>query len=626
MSLTGAALEQRLGEIEAFYGNELNVFTVRVRDFLKLLPSGSVRQAASQLVEASQGTLNKGWLNSQPADLTDLAGRAMFKGVRQGGAQDSLAATTFQRSLVSMHASERACLRLAETLKALGRLTSDDFMRIVVPITWNKGDTLIQVGGSHGKKFRGQSAAIEILKSLISAAFGENVAGKEKLQAALRAALDEQTGLPPPERAVLERYLFAGARWLAPSDLQEPIAKPDYALRLGRLSGTETDLLYDLRESLITIAPPGAGKSQAHVLRNLLYLKAPAVVLDVKGEMRDGSAKWRSANVGPVHVFDPKQPATSLTYNPLDLIGTDPDEAWDQARNLADLLVVPPEISRSDSYFESRARDMITTAILDVALNETGASRSMGSVLDRIYLSAGEEFDEWLRRLDEQDVSQLRRQATALKGMPDKQREGVFDSARRQLEIWQSTTIEKLSRESTFSAKDLRETNGTLYLCVSLDDIRKFASVLRVVIGQTVSTLLSVKPEADVPPVTFFLDELPKLGRMDVIESALDAGRGYAVRLWMFCQNIGQLTTVYPNGEGMVSNCAARCFMNPDEETAQRISRNLGERDGLLDGQRTALAQPPQLSGPEFADKIVVFMRGRPPARVDKQPAFNDPV
>lgn len=625
MWLSGRALQQRLGEIEAFYANELNVFTVRVSDFLSLLPSASVRQAASQLVEGSQGSFNKAWLSSQPADLTDLAGRALFKGVRQGGAQNSLAETTFQRTLVSMHASERACLKLAEMLQSLGRLSSDDFMRIVVPIAWNRGDTLIEVGGKHGKKFSGQSAAIEVLKSLISASFGENAAGKEKLQAALRAAMDERNGLPAPERSILERYLFAGARWLAESDVTRP-AKPDHALRLGRLPGTNTDLFYDLRESLVTIAPPGAGKSQSHVLRNLLYLKAPAVVLDVKGEMRDGSAKWRSANVGPVHVFDPKNPDGSLKYNPLDFIGTDPDEAWDQARNLADLLVVPPEISRSDAYFEGRARDMITTAILDVALNETGASRSMSGVLDRMYLSGGEEFEEWLRRLEERDVSQLRRYATALKDMPDKQREGIFDSARRQLEIWQSSAIEKLSRETTFDAKQLRASNGTLYLCVALDDIKKFASVLRVIIGQTVNTLLTGKPEADLAPVTFFLDELPKLGRMDVIESTLDAGRGYSVRLWMFCQNIGQLTTVYPNGDGMIANCAARCFMNPDEEAAQRISRNLGEREGLLDGQRKALAESPQLAGTDFANQVLVFMRGRPPARLDKQPAYNDPI
>ncbi len=629
MSNSFAGLEGRLAQIDAFYANTLNTVTIRLGTISHLLPGNSLRQASQRLVEESQGTLNKAWLNSQPTGFAELAGQALFKGIRSGGAQTSLQDSTFQRSLVNMPEPERASLRLADILRAIGRLSDDDYYRAIVPIIWNGGNTLITIGGRHGNNFRGSNAANQILKDLIGSTFGDSAAGRERVQAALRGILENKTELAGTVRAVLERYLFAGARWISEAEASTAAVRQTdspSALRLGTIPGTSKDLLYDWNESLITVAAPGTGKSQAHVLRNLLYLKAPAVALDIKGEMREASATWRSEHVGPVFTFDPQRPDESLHYNPLDCVSADPEQGWDEARRLADLLVVPPSSSSRDQYWESRGRDLITTAVFHVALTEKGAHRSMSGVLDRLYVPPGEKLNEWFDDLDALDVPQLRRQANALRGLPVEQREGIFDSARRQLEIWQSPAINRLSASTTFSAEMLRESNATLYLCVSLDDVKKFASILRVIVGQTLHVLFRVKPESGALPVTFFLDEMARLGHMDVIEQALDMGRGYGVRLWLFCQNSGQLSSAYRNADGMTGNCAARCYMNPDEDTARWISQNLGTREGLLDGHRKPLADPSQLTGPEFANRLIVFLRGHPPAQLEKSPAYSDPI
>ena len=150
--------------------------------------------------------------------------------------------------------------------------------------------------------------------------------------------------------------------------------------------------------------------------------------------------------------------------------------------------------------------------------------------------------------------------------------------------------------------------------------------MLRVLLGQTVATYCKGEAEAGAAPVTYFLDEMPRLGRMDVIEQALDVGRGYGVRLWMFCQNMGQLETAYPNARGMVGNCLARCYMNPEEDTAKWLSGHLGEREGLLDGAKHPLVQSYELTGEEFRDKVVVMLSGFDNASVLKTPAWADPV
>lgn len=621
------ALEQEMADIDKFYANTLNEIAISIGQLQAVLPAGAVSQAGDLAFEGSRSSLNKNWLGGQSQSTSEDIGKLLYKGLRKGSATGAIEGSRFQRSLVSMSEQERAALRLGDILMAVGEVSQQDILKARAPIVWNKGECLITIDGSYGGNLRKREAALAALKSLISSYFGEPATGTETIKAHL-ARVMAPDGAHPTIQRVLERYIVSGGRWMMPAESAAflPKGPSPTALRLGRFPDGGPEFMFDMNESLITVAAPGTGKSQGHVLRNLLYLEAPAVVLDVKGEMRDHSAAWRQQAVGPVHVFAPTQPATSLHYNPLDFISDDIEVAWDEARKLADLLVIPTSQKGGDTYFEDRARDMITTAILDVALSDTGAARTMTGVLDRLYISEDSALMVWFEHLESLGVAQLRRQASALKGMPPKQREGILDSARRQLEIWQSPAIERLTGNSSFSADMLRQENATLYLCVALDDIKKYASVLRVIIGQTVQQLTRAAPEAGSRTVTFFLDELPRLGRMDVIEEALDVGRGFGVRLWMFCQNTGQLETAYPNAVGMMKSCAIRAFMNPDEQTAHTLSQNLGTRESLLDASRRPLAEASQLAGPDFGDKVIVFGRSSHAARLDKVFAYADAV
>lgn len=631
--------QEKLAAIEAFHDNQLSELRFQVGEFQHLIGQTSIEEATLRIAQDSQsdGTKNKRALNLNLATqgggksgllLGALAGiennlrdKSSARGVATG-----MARFTIQRTLVSMTDAERATLRMADVLAAVGRLRPDDHLRIAVPIVWNGGECAYDFG--QGAEFRERSAMLEVLKQLMAASLGTSAGAREYLNQAVRNALDEASGLPADTRQIVERYLFSGNRWMSEAEGQRALARGDLsasALRIGGFPGSSGELLYDLRESLITIAPSGSGKSQAHVLRNLLYLKAPAVVLDVKGEMSKASRQWREDEVGKTYVFSPREPDSSFHYNPLDDIGTDPDQAWEDARTVADLMFKPTAKTRDDAYFEGRARDLLTTALLDVALAQKGAKRTMASVLQLLYTSDDVEVLAWCKRLEKRKSTQLTLQASALRGMPVKQRESLLDTARRHIEIWQSPSVLKVTGDTTFDAASLRSENATVYLKVTLEDVERYASVLRVLVGQLLLKLYRVTPESDAQLVTFFLDELPRLGRLDVIEQSLDMGRGYGVRLWLFCQNLGQLQTAYPNAQGMMSNCAIRCFMNPDEDAARWLSENLSTRQGLLDGTRKPLVEAHQLTGPEFANQVVVFSRGQLPARLDKKPAYADP-
>jgi hypothetical protein len=604
---------ERLARIDEFHANELNAVTICLADCN--LPPGDYYEAGSAVAQRTgRGQFNIRTGN-RGADIGMALGNRINAAMQSKLTANQYSRVMLRRTLREIDEGQRALLRLAEILSVLGLFSKVEVQRVGLAVVWGGGKCLVEYDRDHSGRNR---SAMDMGLQALMRTHGNPMVAHEMVQGALRDALAPSSRLAEEDRRILEQYLFAGSRWLAPGEIK-PSSSPA-ALKLGTFEGTSVDFDYDRRESLITIAPPGAGKSQAHVLRNLLNLRTPAVVLDIKGEAFRTTARWRKEHVGPVFAFAPTMPNTSMHYNPLDGIGTGFD-AWDEARKLSDLLFVP---SNSDPYFENRARDLMTIALLDVALNEPAGQRHMGSVIDRLYLN-DEEFLNWLEYLGETDVPALRRQANAWRSMPHKQREAVFDSARNHMESWQSPALASIIERSEWRPEDLRARNATLYLCVNMEDIKKYASVLRVIIGQTIMALCKGEPESNAPLVTFFLDEMPRLGRMDVLEEGLDVARGHGVRFWLFCQNLGQLSAIYKNADGMLGNCAARCFMDPDDQTAEQLARFLGQRKGLIDGKQKPLAEASELKGPDFADKVIVFSRGRPPAKLVRRMAFAEP-
>lgn len=617
-----------LAAINAFYDNELNVKAMSLAALADVSTSEESRLAEEYRQKTKKSSWTKGNENSLLLQMAEAvatadAGTQMLNGFR---------GAVVRRSLRDFPQGHQAVMRLAEILRVMGIMTDRDVLKAHLPMVWNEGKSEMSVPPVISNPMD-RAAFNEMADMLVKTKFGTPESSAEIVQEKCRAMLKDE-GVSPEIKAVLHRYLYSGTRWLDANDVRPLIPNGETAtcLRLGRFADGR-DLLYDRTESLVTVAPPGSGKSTAHVLRNLLYLNAPAVVLDIKGDMHAATVDWRREHVGTVYRFAPADRDNSLHFNPLDFISTEPEEAYEQSERLAELLTVPPE---KEEYFDERAIQVIRGIVLYVAVTLQGKDRSMETVLD--LLSSGDmddpaaegnhedAFFALLARMSMSDIPSLRRMGNALLKMPSRQREGVFDSARTKLKVWESPAIARLTEDTTFRPELLRSERATLYLCVELGDIKRYASVLRVLLGTCIGHLCRGTPDPAAEVVTFFLDEMPRLRKMDVVEEALDVGRGYGVRLWMFAQNVGQLRTVYANADGMLGNCLAQCYMNPDAERSKWLESHLGRRRGLLDGHEKPLAEAAELTGTAFADKVVVLLNGMDNACVTKQPYYTDPV
>lgn len=400
---------------------------------------------------------------------------------------------------------------------------------------------------------------------------------------------------------------------------------PKAPLTLGVFEGTGQEYRYEGNESLITIARPGRGKTQAHVVRNLLYLDAPAIVLDVKPEIHGLTSAWRGANVGPVQVFQPGNARASKSFNPLDAVPPDPIEAYTAISRLLPLLMVPTDSKSAKGFWEGRAAQLLHGALYDVCLHGFQGRRDMSAVVDWFSPSA-KQLEMQIGFLQESGVRSLVRIGNQLQSADEETRSNLFDTVLRHIDVWGAPQLETIISETTLDFTNFRRDNGTLYLCVTPEELLTYRPLIRCLLGQIFYTIRDTRDQWGLPPVTFFLDEFPQLGYMQEVEQMLALGRQSGLRLWLFAQTKAQLQQAYGDADRLLEMMAIRSFIEPTGTMAHELSKELGQTRDLFSNNMKPLATAQQLMGPEYADKVIVLEGGRRPARLKALKAFDDPV
>jgi len=522
------------------------------------------------------------------------------------------------RNLASFSSKEREFLRISFLLYNYKKISYKEFFELFVPL-FNEEKSVIESRPSapskHDYWFHPRSVCTRKVEAI-------------ELEKAVNKILHIVESLPnnDPIKNKINSRMRGGGIWLDDHDIANSVfaETSEYKLKIGQLYESDHYLYYSGEGSLITIAPPGSGKTQCFVLPNMLSWHGSAFVLDIKGEIYSSTHEWRSKNIGKVIKFSPLDPSSSQQYNPLTFIRSEKDYIWEDSRFLADMIIIPTGGS-SDPFWENIARDILTAAIAYVTYNNEPDDRPMSKVLDLMYGIGLVEMIVDLKNTD--DVAAMRQTGHSLFEIEKKTIDSVLKTAQSHLSAWQGERINRVTKKSDWHPLDLRKDKVTVYLCINPSEIDSYLSLLRVIIAQHIRMLTSKLPDRESAPVLFMVDELPRLKKMLPIEEGLEVGRQYGIKLWLFAQSYGQLKQAYPNVDGFVGSCAVRTFMNIplNDELAGKISNQLGYRESPLDNSRHKMVEPLELAGPEYRDVAIVLASNSKPARVKKSYAWQDP-
>ncbi|MFM9938686.1 MAG: type IV secretory system conjugative DNA transfer family protein [Hyphomicrobiaceae bacterium] len=537
-----------------------------------------------------------------------------------------------ERPFLTLKERDKAVFRAVAQLLAMGAYTHDQWVRFVCLFVWGNGQGVVKpvpVLADHPRAVEAVREAQELVKHLLPS--GEAFMADAARDVAVHlAGVGVVSGVP-----VGGQGLHDGARWMTAEDLAQSRTyaskRTPPALFIGSLPGTNTHVFYPGHESLITIAGPGAGKSSALVIPNLLTYPGSVVVLDVKGDLWQKTAGHRKSAFGPVYRFAPTDPTgNSHCFNPFDFISSDAAVAANDCEVFSQQVILD-RAQDKDPYWEGKGRDFLWAFAMLLALAAPKGERTMEGLGEMLSLSTAlRDPDDRssghpdtmgiikaLESLaDQYAIPDLQQAATTFRdGLDSNRLDSVFDAARRHLSVFgRSSLVRRALATSDWHPLDLRLRPGTsLYICV--DEPKAYGAIIRLMVYQHFRLLKDHAARADEPPVTFFLDEMPRLGNFTSLLDMQDVGRSAGLRLWMFAQSYGQLVQHYgaARAPGIVDACRVRTFLQPQADEVKFILPALGEVRNVFTGEKTPLATKDQLMGHVFGDKMVVTTRGDRP-------------
>jgi type IV secretion system protein VirD4 len=363
------------------------------------------------------------------------------------------------------------------------------------------------------------------------------------------------------------------ARWGDPRRLVR-----SHGLILGQVG--RGFLRLDQEGHLLTLAPTGSGKGIAAALPNLLDYPGSVLCTDIKGEAHAVSARFRRETLGQtVAALDPFSIAGgTAAYNPLDLVDPASGQAYDSARLIASMLVVP-EPGQREPFWDEEACSLIAGIILYVAFSAPPAERHLGAVRHLLTLGASD-LSFLLDRMARTDACHglIRRAAHRVRQKDERLLSGVLASTNRHTEFLDSPHLLATLKTSTFRLQDLKQWRLSVYLILPPHHLRTHGRWLRLLTAAALR-VLTATPGQPAYRVLLLLDEFAALGRMQSVEEAITYARGYGVSIWMLAQDLAQLRDLYPRSwETLLANVKVlQAFGTADEFTADHLSRLTGQ-------------------------------------------------
>jgi type IV secretion system protein VirD4 len=374
-------------------------------------------------------------------------------------------------------------------------------------------------------------------------------------------------------RTALRSTAHGTARWGDPAALAS-----SHGLIVGEHAG---ELLRFAGEAhLLSIAPTGGGKGVGAVFPNLLDYPGAILVTDIKGENYAVTARYRHDVLHqPVAALDPfGMVGGTARYNPLDLIDPVRTDAYDLARLIAAMLVVP-EPDRHEPFWEDEAASLIAAMVLYVALVADPDERHLGTVRHHLTL-ADRDFAALLEEMaaTEACFGLVRRAANRIRQKEARLLSGILASTNRHTELLDSPRLLHTLTASTFRMADLKLFPHSVYLVLPPHHLVTHGRWLRLLVASALR-VLTATPGQPLRNVLFLLDEFAVLGRMQVVEEAIAYARSYGISIWMLVQDLSQLRQVYRTSwETLLANTRVKqAFATADEATADYLSRLTGQ-------------------------------------------------
>jgi type IV secretion system protein VirD4 len=350
--------------------------------------------------------------------------------------------------------------------------------------------------------------------------------------------------------------------------------------KMGKPKSRKPFVMSKVFPHALIVAPTGRGKTTGFVIPNLLTYQGSAVVLDVKGENFEATARHRASQGDKVFRFAPTdwKEGRSHRYNPLLRIAA----LGNIDRKQMELQLLASLFLQADS---DRVQGLLDGGIdLFVAAGLLAFERkrpTLGEVY-RITASGGDKQKEYRRRADEvvSPAAKLifMRMASTNNDTLTSYLSLLMTSGLKQ---WSNPAIDRVTETSDFDFREIRRVPFTVYLVVEPLMVKPLAPLIRLFFSDLLASLQDHEPGADEPwPVMIMLDEFNRLGKMPIVLDSIETLRSYRANLVIVTQTIPALDEIYGENarRALQGNAGIKLYLTPsDEKTIEELSKAVGK-------------------------------------------------
>lgn len=387
-----------------------------------------------------------------------------------------------------------------------------------------------------------------------------------------------------------QRETFGKARF---SDVDEVLKQglQGAGIVFGKLRNKIITKPAEIEGHSLVVGGTGTGKSRGVVIPTLLIWEGAAVVIDIKGEISKITRAARESK-GKVFVFNPEN-EDGACYDPIRDCNN-----LDNAQELARTLIPIPK--KGEPFWCQSAQAILAAYVFEGAMN----GYKLSEIAEKLCTTPINRLIEHCRN---HEVREVRLLCSIAYDMPEKTLGGVMAELKSKLiTIATDNNIRRATSKSDWTPEDL-ESGSTIYLRISEHLLDQYKDLWNLIMSQ-IFRYLSKRQEGKAPAILIALDELPRLGEIKGLISALATLRSKNVHILGVIQSMAQLDEVYNINQRKIiaDNCRFKFVLSAtDPETQKYFSDLAGQRTAMANGITVGAGLVPNRSQHEQGTPLV---------------------
>lgn len=413
----------------------------------------------------------------------------------------------------------------------------------------------------------------------------------------------------------------------------------------------------------LVFAGSGSYKTVSVCVPTLLTWRGPTVTLDPSSELAPMLTPARTAMGRRVIAIDPM--SAEGGFNALDWLERTSPLIDGDIRSVVDWISgekhsatrdAPASVS-GKAFFEGRGKAIVEALLSDIVsdANLEENKRNLVTLAERLALPEKKMRGELARIFEHSQSHRARHLAGQLMDLVAETFSGVYGNMSEQTEWLANPAYARLVSGNSFRTSDLVAGNLDLFVNIPMKVLESTPALARVVVGSLLNAVYEADGHLPGGRVVFLLDEVARLGFMNSLARARDAGRKYGITLVMLYQSEGQLREQWGEGgkASWFESASWRSYAAIGSlDQARAVSEALGEHGVVLNSQTSnrgksakpleigtastgaseqrsergrRLATVSEILADTRADEQFIFVQGRKPLRCGRAIYFRRP-